>query len=102
DALPILGALVVSLLVTLNSVESTFNRIWRVASARPRLSRYLVYWTVLTLGALLAAASLSISARIFALPLFATPEGRAIAHLSLSLAPVLIELAVVALVYKVV
>src|SRR5690606_33684318 len=86
----------------LNSVESTFNRIWRVASARPRLSRYLVYWTVLTLGALLAAASLSISARIFALPLFATPEGRAIAHLSLSLAPVLIELAVVALVYKVV
>jgi len=51
-------ALVVSLLVTLNSVESTFNRIWRVASARPRLSRYLVYWTVLTLGSLLAAASL--------------------------------------------
>ncbi|KAF1699885.1 YihY family inner membrane protein [Pseudoxanthomonas suwonensis] len=96
------AALVVSLLVTLNSVESTFNRIWRVASARPRLSRYLVYWTVLTLGALLAAASLSISARIFALPLFATPEGRAIARLSLGLAPVLIELVVVVLVYRVV
>ena len=95
-------ALVVSLLVTLNSVEATFNRIWRVASARPRLSRYLVYWTVLTLGALLAAASLSISARIFALPLFATPEGRWVADLSLQLAPVLIELAVVMLVYRVV
>ncbi len=39
---------VVSLLVTLHSVETTFNRIWRVASARPRLSRYLIYWTVLT------------------------------------------------------
>jgi len=95
-------ALVVSLLVTLNSVEATFNRIWRVASARPRLSRYLVYWTVLTLGALLAAASLSISARIFALPLFATPEGRWLADLSLRLAPILIELAVVVLIYRVV
>ena len=90
-------ALVVSLLVTLHSVESTFNRIWRVASARPRLSRYLVYWTVLTLGALLAAASLSVSTRFFALPLFETPQGRWLANLSLGMTPVLIELAVVVL-----
>jgi len=95
-------ALLVSLLVTLSSVEATFNRIWRVASARPRLSRYLVYWTVLTLGALLAAASLSISARFFALPLFATPEGAWLADLSLRAAPVLIELFAVALAYRVV
>nr|WP_202922363.1 YihY family inner membrane protein [Pseudoxanthomonas koreensis] len=95
-------ALVVSLLVTLNSVESTFNRIWRVASARPRLSRYLVYWTVLTLGALLAAASLSVSARFFALPLFETPQGQWFANLSLGMTPVLIELAVVMVAYRVV
>ena len=95
-------ALVVSLLVTLHSVESTFNRIWRVASARPRLSRYLVYWTVLTLGALLAAASLSVSTRFFALPLFETPQGRWLANLSLGMTPVLIELAVVVLAYRVV
>ncbi|WP_225540541.1 YihY family inner membrane protein [Xanthomonas sp. XNM01] len=95
-------ALVASLLVTLNSIEGTFNQIWRVASTRPRLSRYLVYWTVLTLGALLAAAMLSISARFFALPLFATPEGRWLADLSLRLAPVLIEFVVVTLVYRVV
>ncbi len=95
-------ALVISLLVTLNSVESTFNRIWRVASARPRLSRYLVYWTVLTLGALLAAASLSVSARFFALPLFETPQGRWFANLSLGMTPVLIELAVVMVAYRVV
>ena len=95
-------ALVVSLLVTLHSVESTFNRIWRVASARPRLSRYLVYWTVLTLGALLAAASHSVSTRFFALPLFETPQGRWLANLSLGMTPVLIELAVVVLAYRVV
>ena len=95
-------ALVVSLLVTLNSVESTFNRIWRVASARPQLSRYLVNWTVLTLGALLAAASLSVSARFFALPVFNNPLGHELVRLSVGFAPVLIELAVVMLVYRVV
>lgn len=91
-------ALVISLLVTLNSVETTFNRIWRVASARPRLSRYLVYWTVLTLGALLAAALLSVTARFSAL--FAAPQW--LLNLSIGLTPVLIELAVIVLAYRVV
>jgi len=95
-------ALVVSLLITLNSVEQIFNRVWRVASARPRLARFLVYWTVLTLGAMLAAASLAVSAKVFALPLFGTVEGRWLADLSLRLAPVLIEFCCVMLVYRVV
>ncbi|MBN6151388.1 YihY family inner membrane protein [Xanthomonas sp. AmX2] len=95
-------ALMVSLLITLNSVEQTFNRIWRVASARPRFTRFLVYWTVLTLGAFLAAASLAMSARFFALPLFKTTEGRLLAQLALGLAPVLIEFACIVLVYRVV
>ncbi len=95
-------ALVASLLITLNSIEQIFNRIWRVASARPRLTRFLVYWTVLTLGAMLAAASLAVSAKVFALPLFGTVEGRWLADLALSLAPVLIEFACVMLVYRVV
>lgn len=95
-------ALVASLLITLNSIEQIFNRIWRVASARPRLTRFLVYWTVLTLGAMLAAASLAVSAKVFALPLFGTVEGRWLADLALRLAPVLIEFACVMLVYRVV
>ena len=95
-------ALVVSLLITLNSVEQTFNRIWRVASARPQLTRFLVYWTVLTLGALLAAASLAISAKVLSLPLFGTTEGRWLADLGLRLAPVLIEFVCVVLIYRVV
>jgi len=95
-------ALVISLLITLNSVEETFNQIWRVGSTRPKLTRFLVYWTVLTLGAMLAAASLAVSARVFALPLFGTQEGRWLADLSLRLAPVLIEFACITLVYRVV
>ncbi|MDV3469517.1 YihY family inner membrane protein [Stenotrophomonas sp. C3(2023)] len=95
-------ALVISLLITLNSVEETFNQIWRVASSRPKLTRFLVYWTVLTLGAMLAAASLAVSARVLALPLFGTQEGRWLADLSLRLAPVLIEFVCITLVYRVV
>ncbi|MBD8635555.1 YihY family inner membrane protein [Stenotrophomonas sp. 169] len=95
-------ALVISLLITLNSVEETFNQIWRVGSTRPKLTRFLVYWTVLTLGAMLAAASLAVSARVFALPLFGTQEGRWLADLSLTLAPVLIEFVCITLVYRVV
>jgi membrane protein len=95
-------ALVISLLITLNSVENTFNQIWRVGSSRPRIGRFLVYWTVLTLGTLVAAASLAISARVFALPLFATGGGRMLATLSLTLAPVLIEFGAITAIYRVV
>jgi membrane protein len=95
-------ALVISLLITLNSVEETFNQIWRVGSSRPKLTRFLVYWTVLTLGAMLAAASLAVSARVFALPLFGTQEGQWLADFSLRLAPVLIEFVCITLVYRVV
>ena len=95
-------ALVVSLLITLNSIEQTFNRIWRVASARPQLTRFLVYWTVLTLGAMLAAASLAVSAKVLSLPLFGTTEGRWLADMGLRLTPVLIEFACVMLIYRVV
>ena len=95
-------ALVVSLLITLNSVEATFNHIWRVGSTRPRLSRFLVYWTVLTLGAMVAAASLAISARFYALPVFATSGGHVLQTLSISLAPMLIELGAITAIYRVV
>ncbi len=95
-------ALVISLLITLNSVETTFNRIWRVASSRPKFGRFLVYWTVLTLGAMVAAASLAISARFYALPIFATSEGKFLATVLLTVAPIVIEFAAIAAIYRVV
>jgi len=95
-------ALVVSLLITLESIEQTFNRIWRVTATRPRFARFLVYWTVLTLGAMLAAASLAVSARVLASPLFGTPHGRWIANLALWLSPLLVELTSITLMYRVV
>lgn len=85
-------AVVISLLITLNSVETTFNRIWRVTTARPKISRFLVFWTVLTLGTLIAAASITLSSQLFALAIFETGAGRAFENVLQRLAPVLIEL----------
>lgn len=95
-------ALLVSLLITLNRVEATFNRVWRVKSARPKLSRFLVYWTVLTLGALIAAASLAVSARFFALSLFDSAPGRFLESVMLWVAPLVIEMLALAAIYRVV
>jgi len=94
--------LVVSLLITLNGVETAFNRIWRVKSARPKFSRFLVYWTVLTLGAILAAASLALSARVFALAVFETSAGHLLQNVMLRLAPMSLELLAFAAIYRVV
>lgn len=95
-------ALVISLLITLLSVEGTFNRIWRVKTARPNLTRFLVYWTVLTLGALVAAASLAISTQFFALEVFQTEPGQWLQRVMLWLAPMTIELMAFTAIYRVV
>lgn len=95
-------ALIASVLITLGSVETTFNRIWRVPTARPKFSRFLVYWTVLTLGALVAASSLALSTQLFALAIFETAPGRMLENLMLRTAPFAIELAAFATVFKVV
>ena len=95
-------ALRVSLLITLSGVEAAFNRIWRVKAARPKFSRFLVYWTVLTLGALMAAASLAVSARFFALSVFETTAGHVLEWMLLRLAPMAIELLAFAAIYRMV
>ncbi|MGH8029094.1 MAG: YihY family inner membrane protein [Arenimonas sp.] len=52
-------ALLVSVFVTMWSVEQAFNSIWRVPSPRPRLVRFLLYWTLLTLGSLVMVSLLT-------------------------------------------
>lgn len=95
-------ALLVSLVITLTGVEASFNRIWRVKAARPKFGRFLVYWTVLTLGAMMAAASLAVSAKFFAMSVFETTAGHFFETMMLRLAPMAIELFAFATIYRVV
>ncbi len=69
-ALPVFG--VIGLLITatalLNTVEEAFNAIWRISRARPWLSKFIVFWSTLTLAPLLIGASLTITSYFAALP----------------------------------
>lgn len=83
-------ALIASAALTLSSIETTFNRIWRVKAPRPKLTRFLVYWTVLTLGALLAGAALAFSSYLYAV---AGAGAAAYGERLIRWAPTLVELA---------
>lgn len=53
-----LGALVVSSLALMLTIDRALNAIWRVRRRRPLAQRILIYWAALTLGPLFIAASL--------------------------------------------
>ena len=91
-------ALLISLLLTMWSIESTFNRVWRVPTPRPRLVRFLVYWTLLTLGSLLAVASLAVTSYLFSLPVW-SGEATTWGTRMLGYLPNVVELAVFTLAY---
>lgn len=62
--------LLVSVVSLTLSVESTFNRIWRVAQPRRATARFVVHWAVITLGPMAVVGVLALSAYLFTLPLF--------------------------------
>jgi membrane protein len=49
----------------MENIEDTFNRIWRVTTVRRRLAKFIVYWTVLSLGPILIGAGLAVSSYLF-------------------------------------
>jgi membrane protein len=53
-----LGALVVSAIALVLTIDRTLNGIWRVRRPRPLAQRVLIYWAAITLGPMLLAASL--------------------------------------------
>ncbi len=56
--------LFVTSVMTMMTVESAFNVIWRVRKPRPFAQRVLVYWAILTLSPILIGVSLSISSYV--------------------------------------
>lgn len=60
--------LVFSAISLMMSIEDAFNRIWRVTSQRGAASRFVIYWTALSLGPMLLVAAVAVSSYLFALP----------------------------------
>jgi len=63
-------SLVVTSLVMMSTIDTSFNRIWRVRVKRRGLANFTVYWAVLTLGPMLIGASLLLTSKILSAPSF--------------------------------
>lgn len=61
------GGLIVTALLLMYSIDSALNAIWRSARKRPLVYSFAIYWMILTLGPLLAGASLAISSYVLSL-----------------------------------
>lgn len=59
--------LIVTALLLMYSIDSALNTIWRSKKIRPKVYSFAVYWMILTLGPLLAGASLAISSYLLSL-----------------------------------
>lgn len=56
--------LILTAILLMDAVESSFNRIWQVSTRRRLISKVTAYTSVLVFGSLFIGASLSISARL--------------------------------------
>ncbi len=59
--------LLLTSLMLMATVEKTFNQIWGVSTSRPLVSRFLIFWTTLTIGPILVLGSLALSSYFFSL-----------------------------------
>lgn len=59
--------LIVTALLLMYSIDTALNEIWRSHKKRPLIYSFAVYWMILTLGPLLAGASLGISSYLLSL-----------------------------------
>lgn len=84
-------ALLLSVGLTMWTVENAFNRIWRVPSPKPKLIRFLVYWGLLTAGSLLMVSLLALNSALSVYVNFSTYVPPFFESLGLVLAPVLLE-----------
>lgn len=60
--------LIVTALMLMDTIEQTFNDIWRVPEKRNPVYRFLMYWAIMTLGPILLVASLSLTSYVVSLP----------------------------------
>ena len=62
-AIGVVGLAVTAMLL-FNTIESALNDIFRVTRSRPLISKFIVFWAILTLGPLLFGASVSLEATL--------------------------------------
>jgi membrane protein len=66
---PGLISLVITSIMMMAAIDNSLNKIWHNSKSRRPVARFVVYWSVLTLGPVLIGVSLAISSYIVSLPL---------------------------------
>ncbi len=84
-------ALLLSVGLTMWSVEKAFNRIWRVPTPKPKLLCFLAYWSLLTAGLLCVVSLLALNSALSVYVNLADYTPGFLDGAGLMLAPVLIE-----------
>jgi len=85
-------ALVVTVALTMWSVEQAFNRIWRVPSPKPRLLRFLIYWGLLMFGGLVLVLLMALNSALSVYFNLADYAPNFMVDIGLRFAPLIIEL----------
>lgn len=62
--------LILTALFLMNTIDAALNHIWRVQRNRRLVSKFLIYWSVLTLGPVLLTVSMVITSDFASLPFF--------------------------------
>ncbi|MBK1735054.1 hypothetical protein CKO15_07095 [Halorhodospira abdelmalekii] len=94
--------LAVSSLLLLNSVERVLNGLWGVRRPRPTVQRFMVYWTVLTVGPLLIGASIAATSGMGAISLGAIEPPSVVVAQLVAIAPFIVQAVVFTLIYAIV
>ncbi|CAH0267019.1 hypothetical protein WB66_21115 [bacteria symbiont BFo1 of Frankliniella occidentalis] len=96
------GGLVFTALLLMYSIDTALNVIWRSKRKRPLVYSFAVYWMILTLGPLLAGASLAISSYLLSLH-WATVSGvSGLVDMGLRIFPLLLSILSFWLLYSIV
>lgn len=93
------AGLLVTALLTMHTIESAFNDIWRVPRRLPTARRFVMYWAVLTLGPILIGASLTISSYVVTLSLGLVGGAPRVAGVLIRFAPGVLTIAAFTLLY---
>ena len=95
-----LAFLGVTALMLLVNIERVFNGIWRARRPRSLVQRLVIYWTTITIGPLLIGASLSLTSWLVTQSILSVSAVKGAQELVLKLAPVLLNGAAFALLYR--
>ena len=93
--------LLITVLMMMSTIEATFNVIWGVRRKRPIVVRFLLYWSLLTLGPVFLGAGMVVTSFVITANLFSTaPIGNFTSYGYISIIPLAATSAAFFLLFK--